>query len=166
MGLFKGFGLAFFLFFNSLIIFLGLKIDFLKLLLISGFIILEIISFPRHLYTASWRTPERFEKAVNYVVKNNLVQKTNFNVIQITKENLLATIGFEYRYFLRKAGYVSDSEFLYSQSQELVIFSEVPYKDISQFNSWETEQFGSEYFKNPKRYELPGLTIFILQKSG
>ena len=134
--------------------------------IITFFIILEIVYFPKFSYAVSWRTPERFEKAVSYVVKNNLVQKTNFNVIQITKQNLLATIGFEYRYFFRKAGYISDSEFLYSQSRQLVIFSEVPYKDISQFNSWEAEQFGKEYFKKAKKYELSGMSIFILEKGS
>jgi len=160
------FGLAFFLFFNGLIIFLSFKNDFFKFLLLIGFIILEMISFPYQLYTSSWRTPERFEKAVNFVIKNNLIKKTDFNIIQITKENLLATIGFEYRYFFRKNGYRADSEFLYSQSKELIIFSEVPYQDISRFNSWEAEQFGKNYFKNAKSYNLPGLTVFILQKSG
>lgn len=160
------FGLAFFLFFNALIIFLSFKTTLLKIFLMIAFIILEIIYFPCYLYAPSWRTPERFEKAVNFVVNKNLVQKTNFNILQITKENLLATIGFEYRYFFRKHGYLPDSEFLYSQSKELVIFSEVPYKDISRFNSWEAEQFGKEHFKKAKKYELSGLTIFILQKGG
>jgi hypothetical protein len=160
------FGLSFFLFFNALILFLSLKIDVFKKILISLFLIYELITFWKTPYVPSWRTPERFEKAVNYVIKNHLVSKTNFNIIQITKQNLLATLGFEYRYFFRKNGYQPDSEFLYNQSRELVIFSEIPYQDISQFNSWEAEQFGKKYFKKAKSYKLPEVTIFILQKSG
>jgi len=152
------------MFFNALVIFLSLKIDSLKIFLLGLFLVYEIFVLWKTPYVPSWRTPDRFEKAVNYVIKNHLVQKTNFNVIQITKKNLLATIGFEYRYFFRKNGYQADSEFLYSQSKELVIFSEKPYKDISQFDSWEVEQFGKQFFKHPQKYRLGDLTIFILKK--
>ena len=128
------------------------------------FIIIELISFPRYLYRPSWRTPDRFEQAVNFVIKNKLVDKSNFNVIQLTKENLLATIGFEYRYFFQKNGYRPDSEFQYPQSEKLIIFSEVPYDDISRFNSWEVEQFGKKYFSSAIKYLSDGLAIYIITK--
>jgi len=124
----------------------------------------QLFYFPKTLYQPSWRTPERFEKAVDFVIKNKLVSPTNFNIIQITKQNLLATIGYEYRYFFRKAGYIADSEFLYSQSKELIVFSEIPYQDISQFDSWEAEQFGKQYFPSAKKYSLPGITIYKIVK--
>jgi hypothetical protein len=96
------FGLSFFLFFNALILFLNLKIDVFKKILIIFFLVYEIIVFWKTPYVPSWRTPERFEKAVNYVIKNNLVSKTNFNIIQITKQNLLATLGLNTAIFLEK----------------------------------------------------------------
>lgn len=158
------FGLSFFLIFTFLIIVLNLKPASLALLFMAGYIVLEIIVFPKNLYQRSWRSPERFEEAVSYAIREKLVKKTNFNVIQITKEKLLATLGFEYRYFLRKNGYIPDSEFLYSQSKELIVFSEIPYDDISQFNSWEVDQFGKQYFKKAKRYQVGTISIYKISK--
>jgi len=158
------FGLAFYLFFNLIFIFLSFKNNLLSMIFFSLMIAFQLFYFPKTLYQPSWRTPERFEKAVDFVIKNKLVSPTNFNIIQITKQNLLATIGYEYRYFFRKAGYIADSEFLYSQSKELIVFSEIPYQDISQFDSWEAEQFGKQYFPSAKKYSLPGITIYKIVK--
>jgi len=158
------FGLSFFLIFNFLLIILSLKPINLCFPIIGALVLLEIIFFPKNLYQASWRPPDRFEQAVNYVINNRLVNKSNFNIIQITKEKLLATLGFEYRYFFRKKGYIPDSEFLYSQSKELIIFSEIPYVDISRFSSWKAEQFGKQHFKKAEKYQIAGISIYKISK--
>ncbi|MBI2051787.1 hypothetical protein HYT33_03440 [Candidatus Roizmanbacteria bacterium] len=152
---------AFLLFFGALIVFLETRFTYLLL----AFLVAEIVFFPSYLYTSSWRKPEPFEKATNYVIENGIVTKdSQFNIIQITKENLLAPIGFEYRYFFRKRGYIPQSEFAYNTSKELLVFSEVPDFDLPKFRSWEAEQFGVERLKKAKKYRVDALTIYHILK--
>ncbi|MFA6091229.1 MAG: hypothetical protein WC774_05665 [Candidatus Gracilibacteria bacterium] len=136
---------------------------------LSGILIILIIFaltfFPQYIYQPRDRKHEPFEKAVEYVVSHNLLKKdANFNVIQITKERILATIGFEYRYFLRKEGYVPRTEFEYNDSQELIIFSEMPDLDLAAYTSWEAEQFGKQHFKNAHKYQAGTITIYKITK--
>lgn len=126
---------------------------------------LGILFFPTHMYRPSERRPERFEKAVQFAVQKNLVRKdVPFNVIQITRQNLLATLGFEYRFFFKKYGYSPDSEFAYSTSKDLIVFSELPDYDISRFRSWEAEQFGTQYFQKAKKYRSGETVIYKISK--
>ena len=158
------FGLSFFIYFILLITVLNQKNNYLFALIIL-FIVLEVIYFPKYLYQPTWRSSTKFEKAVNYVIDNNLLKKDDsFNVVQITKENLMATIGFEYRFFLRKNNYIANSEFAYKQSKTLIIFSELENQDVSQFKSWEVEEFGFNYLTQAKKYRIEDLTIYKVTK--
>lgn len=149
--------------FTLTLILISLKYRLIVLLLL--FLIIELFNFPKAIYQDSWRKPDRFEKAVNLAISKKLINKNNsFNVIQITKENLLATIGFEYRFFLRRSGYIARTEFEYPQSSKLLIFSEVPYNNISAFNSWEAEQFGKQYFMKAKSYRVGETTVYVISK--
>ena len=155
------FALGFAIFLTLLIILLNTKYYWFILILI----IIQIIFFPKGFYKQPERKPERFEKAVLYVIKNHLINKNDkFNVIQITKEQYLATLGFEYRFFLTKYGYKPLSEFYYPQSNILLVFSEIPNLNIIQFNSCEASQFGKEYFKNAKKYNIDELSIYKIEK--
>ncbi|MBI4004743.1 hypothetical protein HY358_01240 [Candidatus Roizmanbacteria bacterium] len=155
------FPVAFFLFFATITVLLRTKYIMVLIL----FLIIGIANFPQHLYEKSQRSAEPFEKAVRYVVDNRIIKKgERFNVIQITKQNLLATIAFEYRFFFNKMGYRPDSEFEYNRSKTLIVFSELPDYNISQFSSWEVDQFGKEYFRSAQKYRNEELTIYKVVK--
>ena len=146
---------AFFLFF--MIIILLLESRFKSLLFILLFV--EIILFPRHIYSKSNITSKPFEKAVKYVIENKLIdKKTGFNVAMIAHPN--AIVGFEYRYFFQKDGYVSLSEFEYSKSDVLYIFTQKKDLDLSTLNSWEIQQFGKRFLKDAQKYKSGKTIIF------
>lgn len=155
------FSVAFFLMFTLVILLLNSRFTFLFII----FVLAELFTFPTNLYQPAYRNPQKFEKAATYIHEHNLIQKNeSFNVLQITKENLLAPIGFEYRFFLLKNGYNPDSEFLYNTSQSLLIFSEIPEYDINKFSSWEADQFGKDNFKKAKKYFDGTTTIYKVVK--
>lgn len=151
----------FFIFFVFIIYLLKAKFHFLFIVLI--FIFFQ--AFPHHLYTNSQRTEEQFEKATDYVIANNIIsQNEKFNIIQITKLDLLAILAFEYRFFFNKLGYRPLSEFQYNDADVLLIFSEKPDMDMTKFTSWEIEQFGKEYLKNATKYKNDNLIIYKVSK--
>ncbi|EKD94308.1 MAG: hypothetical protein ACD_26C00124G0001, partial [uncultured bacterium] len=150
---------SFFLFF--MIIILLLESRFKILLFILLFV--EIILFPRHIYSKSSITSEPFEKAVKYVIENKLIdKKTSFNVAMIAHPN--AIVGFEYRYFFQKDGYVPLSEFEYSKSDVLYIFTQKKDLDLSTLNSWEIQQFGKNYLDTTNQFKINKTTIYKISR--
>lgn len=150
---------AFFVFFT--IIMLLLESQYKILIYIMLF--LEVIFFPKHIYFKSTIHAEPFEQAVKYSVDNNLVKKNSpFNIVMIAHPN--AIVGFEYRYFFQKYGFAPLSEFEYSKSDTLLIFTEKDNLDPSKLSSWEIEEFGKKYLLNTSRYKSGKTYIFKAEK--
>jgi hypothetical protein len=156
------FPVVFLIFFTTIIILAKSRFFYLVVLLIF----LQIYYFPKHLYSPSIRKWQRFEKAVNYLVDNKLINKNeSFNIIQIRPETNLTPLGHEFRFFFRKRDYRPDSEFEYKKSKTLFIFSEIPNLDIKQLDSWEAKEYGKEFLKNYQKYLVDGLTIYKISKN-
>ena len=144
-------------------IFLILKTRFWFLLFfIIGF---QLITFPVHLYKNSVRPIARFEKAVDFILDHNILEKNkSFNIIQIRNNTNLTPHGYEYRYFFIKNGVYPLKETEYHKSTQLLIFSEnsgVPLKSV---NTWESKEFGTKYFGKYKQYEVAQITLFKISK--
>lgn len=150
---------SFFLFFTIIILLLESRFKILLFILLF----IEIIIFPTHIYSKSNITSDSFEKAVKYVIENKLIDnKTSFNVVMIAHPN--AIVGFEYRYFFQKDGYVPLSEFEYSTSDVLFLFTQKKDLDLSTLNSWEIQQFGKQNIINVEKYITGKTYIFKATK--
>ena len=150
---------SFFLFFTIIIVLLESRFKILFLILLF----VEIVLFPKNIYSKSNITSEPFEKAVKYVIENKLIDKdTRFNIAMIAHPN--AIIGFEYRYFFQKDGYAPLSEFEYSKSDILFIFTQKKNLDLTTLNSWEIQQFGKQNLINPEKYKTGETSIFKATK--
>jgi len=150
---------AFFIFF---IITITLLESQYKILIFLMFF-LEIILFPKHIYYKSTIRPEPFDQAVKYSIDNHLIEKdSHFNVVMIADPN--AIVGFDYRYFFQKYGFVPLSEFEYSQSDILLIFTQKNNLDPSTLKSWEIEQFGKKYLLKTSKYKAGKTSIFKAEK--
>lgn len=149
------------LLFTTVIIFLKQKWHIFLIILLA----LELTHIPKEMYDNSWRTYQTYEQAVNFVLKNELLQKNeSFNVIQVTEPDLLSPNGFEYRFYLQKHGYKPESEFVYKTSKKLLIFSEKQDYDIKKLNSWESREFGVEYLAKAKKYTSGKITVYVTEK--
>jgi hypothetical protein len=128
-------------------------------------LILLIPAFPFNLYHPSARPIERYSKAVDYVIKNKILSKnTSFNVLGIIDSTNKVVNGNEYRFFLAREGYKPLTEWEYSDSQTLLVFSEDRNYDLSRFNTWETGQFGQKYFANAQTYDTGDILIYKITK--
>ncbi|MBA3283870.1 MAG: hypothetical protein H0U27_02260 [Nitrosopumilus sp.] len=134
-----------------------------KILLVV--IAFQIITFPLYLYQPSQRKAEKFEKAVNYVIEQKIVDNDrSFNVMQIRPDVSITPYGFEYRYFLRKQGYEPQLVTEYNTSDSLIIFSEIPDLNVEKISNWEIEQFGKQYLKNVQKYSYNDISIYKITK--
>ncbi|MFA5770282.1 MAG: hypothetical protein WC894_02195 [Patescibacteria group bacterium] len=150
---------AFFVFFT--IVILLLESQYKILIFIMFF--LEIILFPKYIYYKSTIRPEPFDQAVKYSIENHLVEKKSlFNVVMIADPN--AIVGFDYRYFFQKYGFVPLSEFEYSKSDILLIFTQKNNLNPSTLNSWEVEQFGKKYLLKTSKNKTGETYIFKAEK--
>jgi len=150
---------SFFIFFIIVITLLKSRYKILIFLMLF----LEILFFPKHIYKKTTIRPEPFDQAVKYSIEKHLVKKdSRFNVVMIADPN--AIVGFEYRYFFQKYGFVPLSEFEYSRSDELLIFTRKSDLDPSTLNSWEIEQFGKQYLLKTAKYKAGKTYIFKAEK--
>ncbi len=134
-------------------------------LILLPLILLEIISFPAHLYQPAIRTSAPFEQAVKFVIDHRLVKQTdNFNLAQITNPPGIATLGYEYRYFFLKYGYQPNSEFQYANSNKLIVFSDRQDATPTEFPSWEIDQFGRPPLAAANQYQVGAISIYIAEK--
>ncbi len=146
---------AFFIFFVILLLLLTSRYIWPLFLLL----VLEIIFFPKQIYSKSNITAEPFELAVKYSIDNKLVDKnSNFNVVMIAHPN--AIVGFEYRYFLQKNGFNPLSEFEYNKSDTLLIYTRRKNLDPSTLDTWEIQQFGKNNLLKTSKYQTGEIYIF------
>mgnify|MGYP001588736072 FL=1 len=75
-----------------------------------------------------------------------------------------AIVGFEYRYFFQKYGFIPQSEFEYSKSDILLIYTEINNLNPSTLNTWEIEQFGKKYLLKTLHYKVGKTFIFKAEK--
>jgi len=129
-------------------------------------LLLELSSFPKTIYNTSPRKSEKYEKAVNFIIDNKIVQKNDsFNIIQYSKEyKIYVPIGHEYRFFFVKNKFLPKSEFEYNTSGILLIFSELNDLDITKLNSWEIDQFGKQYFNKRQKYKIGDIILYKIKK--
>lgn len=130
-------------------------------------IFVELLGFPFNSYKPATRLASTYEKRVDFAVEKGLVREgESFNIIQVSKDYLgYIPIGHEYRFFLRKKQLIPRNEFEYSQSDKLLIFSEVQKFDLSTLDSWEMREFGKENIENAKAYRLEWATLYVLDKN-
>lgn len=151
---------AFFLFFIIIILLLESRYKIFILLMF----LLEILFFPKHIYSKSTIISEPFDKAVRYSIENHLVEKNSrFNLVMIAHPS--AILGFEYRYFFQKYGFIPLSEFNYAKSDVLLIFTQKKNLNPSLLNSWEIEQFGKKYMDKTQKYTIGDTQIYKAQKN-
>lgn len=151
---------AFFLFFTLIILLLESRFSIFLVFII----IMSVVYFPTHLYKQSDITARPFEKAVKFSIEKHLVEKnTRFNIVHIAHPN--GIIGFEYRYFFQKYGYIPLSEFEYDKSDILLIFTERKNFHPSQLNSWEIEQFGRKYINRTEEFTVGSIHIYKAKKT-
>ena len=124
-----------------------------------------LFSFPTNLYKPSTRAIEKYSVAVQNVLKNNILSKSEiFNVLGIIDSSNKVVNGNEYRFFLAKAGYQPLSESEYSAADTLLVFSEDKNYPISQLHTWETEQFGQQYLRKAQVYDSGDILIYRISK--
>ena len=121
--------------------------------------------FPHMLYKDSGRRKHVFEKRVSEVLQKKIISPTDhINIIQIRPDIKSTPYGQEYRFFLEKKGIITDKVSQYNSSKTLLIFSEIPNYDITQINSWETQQYGLQYLKKSQIYHLSDITVYKVSK--
>lgn len=134
------------------------------ILFVLGVII--VFFFPKQYYAPAAPSYQMIEKRVEGTVEKNWIGKNDrFNVLLIRADDAPTPAGNEYRYFLLKKGLKTDSEFLYSTSQKLLVFSEKKSVEFETLKGWEIEQF--DYKKVQQIFSFhpdTGMTIYLLQK--
>lgn len=159
------FGTSLFIFLSLLLVFSQRLKPLVFTLIACLLVFYQLRVFPVNLYQSTWRPPSGFQESVNFVINKKLIKPgESFNLIQITKQQLLATLGYEYRYFFRLNNLVPNDEFNYPTADKLIVFSELPLKNLRDYKSWEAEQFGLQYLKTAKRYQNNQITIFVVEK--
>jgi hypothetical protein len=157
------FPVSVFIFFALLMYALSYNLKIIVLIIIFG----ELINFNFGLYKLSVRPYSKFEKAVNYVIDNNFVDKqTPFNIIQILNPEVNVPAGYEYRYFFRKRGFLPNTVNEYDKSKILFAFSEIGKFDIDSLVNWETGQFGISNLKNRQSYKVDDIWIYKIEREN
>lgn len=128
-------------------------------------IVLNMVKAPNYFFGKTNRTPKKIEKQIEFLFQKRLVNRNeSFNVLLLRKDTGLTPVGHEYRYFLRKNGYIPESEFAYKESKKLIIVSEFKNLDLKNIQSWEAKEFGTNYILKSRKYTLPDITFFIASK--
>ena len=142
-----------------------LKSKFAKAALVI-LIVIQILWFPKNYYAKADRNYDRVENRVEQLISKHWLRKEdNFNVILIRSDDAPTPAGFEYRYFLIKNGYEPQSEFLYKDSNKLLVFSEKNNIDLKNLKSWEMTEFDYSKVKKTSQFAPdPGMTVYLLEK--
>lgn len=149
--------------FCSLIIVSRSKIKIL--LLISSVIFLAVI-FPKNYYVKAERNYPLIKSRVEKTLDKKLISENDkFNVILKRKDDAPTPAGNEYRFFFLINGYGPQSDFLYKDSQKLVIFSEESAIDFDKFKTWEMTEFDHSKVKKSGIFMVDQkMFVYILSK--
>ena len=142
-----------------------LKSKFAKLALVI-LILIQILWFPKNYYAQATRSYDLVENRVEQLIsKQWLKQNDSFNVIQVRGDDAPTPAGYEYRYFLIKSGFEPQSEFLYNQSEKLIVFSKKKNFDSKHLKTWEMNEFDYAKVKKTSSFSPDaGMTVYLLEK--
>lgn len=138
-----------------------IKKSFIKYSILFFIIILSIINFPKQFYLESSRSYQKIYNIAKIIVKKINLPSSNFNIVSI-RETPLAILGYDYRFILRKLGYISDNEQEYKNSKYLLVISEIGELKLSDLKNWEIDQFGNK--KLLKSYNYNGQIWYVFKK--
>lgn len=97
--------------------------------------------------------------------KKLILKSDKFNIILKRNDDAPTPTGNEYRFFFLINGYEPQSDFLYKDSQKLVIFSEENAIDFKNFNTWEMSEFDYSKVKKTSHFSPDNkMTIYLLEK--
>jgi len=111
----------------------------------------------------------------NYPLVKSRVEKTlgkkliskndKFNIILKRKDDAPTPAGNEYRFFFLINGYEPQSDFLYKESQKLIIFSEESPVDFNKFKTWEMTEFDYSKVKKSEIFMVDQkMFVYVLSK--
>jgi 4-amino-4-deoxy-L-arabinose transferase-like glycosyltransferase len=137
-----------------------------KIYLLTTAVIFLGIYFPKSYYTPSLRNYSTIRQRVEKTLAKNLIAKDDkFNVILKRADDAPTPAGNEYRFFFLVNGYEPQSDFLYKDSQKLIIFSEENAVDFANFKTWEMNEFDYSKVKSTKIFMTdPKMFVFVLEK--
>jgi len=128
--------------------------------------VVVLFFYPKQYYANGTPSYKTIEKRVMQTIEMKWIDnKDHFNVLLLRADDAPTPTGNEYRYFLLKNGLKTDSEFLYSSSTKLLVFSEKKSVDFETLGNWEMKQF--DYKKVRQIYSFhpdSGMTVYLLQK--
>ncbi len=149
--------------FTLLVIILNGKFSKTLLVLI---ILISMFLFPKGYYFPATRNYQTIKNRVEKTLAKKWLRKNDsFNVLLIREDNAPTPAGFEYRYFFIKNQYEPKSEFQYSESQKLIIFSEKKDVDLKKQNNWEMSQFDYKKVKKISNFSPdPRMAVYLLER--
>jgi len=149
--------------FCSLVIISRSKIKIL--LLISSVIFLAVI-FPKNYYVKAERNYPLVKSRVEKTLGKKLISKSDkFNIILKRKDDAPTPAGNEYRFFFLINGFEPQSDFLYKDSQKLIIFSEESAIDFNKFKTWEMTEFDHSKVKKSEIFMVDQkMFVYVLEK--
>jgi len=138
---------------------------FKKFILIS-LVLLLIFMFPKNFYAKAERNYLLIKSRVEKILSKRLItKKDKFNIILKRSDDAPTPAGNEYRFFFLINGYEPQSDFLYKDSEKLIIYSEENTVDFKNFKTWEMSEF--DYSKVKKIFHFSPdnkMTIYLLEK--
>jgi len=137
-----------------------------KNIIFLGLISLQIIFFPKALYANSIRNYDLLKQRVEKILSKKLIKtEEKFNVFLKRNDGATTPAGNEYRYFLLINGYTPQSEFLYKNSDKLLLLSEEKIIDINKMKSWEINEFDLAKVKKTTELTLDStMYVYLLEK--
>lgn len=138
----------------------------LKILLLILSIIFLVITFPKSYFSKTERNYDLIKSRVEKTLDKKLISKTDkFNIILKRKDDAPTPAGNEYRFFFLINGYEPQSDFLYKDSQKLVIFSEESAIDFGKFKTWEMMEFDHSKVKKSEIFMVDQkMFVYFLKK--
>ncbi len=138
----------------------------LKILLLIASAIFLAITFPKNYYEKAGRNYPLVKSRVEKTLDKKLISKSDkFNFILKRKDDAPTPAGNEYRFFFLINGYEPQSDFLYKDSQKLVIFSEESAIDFDKFKTWEMTEFDHSKVKKSEIFMVDkAMFVYVLEK--
>lgn len=138
----------------------------LKILLLITSVIFLALTFPKSYYVNAERNYPLVKSRVEKTLDKKLISKTDkFNIILKRKDDAPTPTGNEYRFFFLVNEYEPQSDFLYKDSQKLVIFSEESAIDFDKFKTWEMTEFDHTKVKKSEIFMVDKeMFVYVLEK--
>lgn len=137
-----------------------------KIIIFVSLIILLMFSFPTSYYLNTQRNYLLIKNRVEKTLSKQFITKNDkFNIILKRSDDAPTPAGNEYRFFFLINGYEPQSDFLYKDSQKLVIFSEESAVDFNKFKTWELTEFDHSKVKKSEIFMVDQkMFVYVLEK--